>query len=109
MITVRVPDDCIRSQELFVAHSDTSLDRGLEPGERVVIQDARDGGAYAATVVGAEYLVEDTVYQLNVRGRLPHGVAAWVQHTPAGRRVDVVDVLGMLAELKPAATLPVGV
>ncbi len=101
LITLRVPEDSFRSQELFVAHSDVSLERGLEPGERIVVQDARSGGAYAATVAGIDYLLEDTVYTLRLRGRLPHGVAARVPTSALSRSVDVVDVLGMLAELKP--------
>jgi hypothetical protein len=109
MITVRVPEESIRANELFVAHSDISLDRGFEPGERVVVKDARTGGAYAATVADAEYLLEDTVYRLVLRGRLPHGVAAQVPVTQAGRRVDVADVLGMLAELKSEAKVPAGI
>lgn len=109
LITVRMPEESIRSNELFVAHSDISLDRGFEPSERVVVQDAVTGAAYAATVVDAEYLLEDTVYRLTLRGRLPHGVAAQVPVTQAGRPVDVADVLGMLAEIRAGAKEPAGV
>jgi hypothetical protein len=113
MIMLRVPQENIQSRELFVAHSDLSLGRGLEPGERIVVQDARAGGAYAATVVGVDFLVDDTVYRLNLRGRLPHGVAAQVPAPAETDRVDLVDVQGLLGELKselaPADSVTAGV
>ena len=103
MISVRIPGECVRSHELFVAHSDVMLTRGLEPGERIVVHDAREGGAYAATVAGIDFLIDDTVYRLNLRGRLPHGVATQVPVSSRARGVDVVDVLALLGELKQPA------
>jgi len=103
IISLRVPRECVRSHELFVAHSDLSLQRGLEPGERLVIRDARAGGAYVATVAEVEFLMEDTVYRLNLRGRLPHGVAAQAPAARRGDRFDVAEVVDLLAWLRKQA------
>lgn len=100
MISVRIPRESARSHELFVAHSDLELQRGLEPGERLVVQDARAGGAFAATVTDVEFLIDDTVYRLNLRGRLPHGVAAKVPAPRKAQRIEVVDVLELLAWMR---------
>ena len=107
IISLRVPSECVRSHELFVAHSDLTLGRGRDRGERLVIRDARAGGSYAATVAEVEFLMDDTVYRLDLRGRLPHGVAAQVPAPRKPQRFEVVDVLDLLVGLRePQATAP---
>ena len=80
-----------------IHHSVTSLARGLEPGEELVIVDA-DGEYHAAVVTDIAFTLEDTVYVLQTGVRLPEEHArARLEGAdgtgPAG--VDgVVDLIG---------------
>jgi len=89
-----------------VAHSETSLVRGLEYGEPVVLLVAgRDH--YAARVREIEFEPEDTVYVLDLSARLPGDLA---EDRVAGLRPDhdlqlheLVDLLGDLRRMPPTS------
>lgn len=77
-------------------HSRTTLTRGLDPGEELVILDS-DGEYHAAVVVDLAFTLEDTVYVLQTGVRLPeeHAIARLEAHDGARGDVDgVVDLIG---------------
>lgn len=78
-------------------HSATTLTRGLDPGEEVVILDA-DGEYHAAAVVDIAFTLDDTVYVLQTGVRLPEEHARARLESAAGtgpHDVDgVVDLIG---------------
>lgn len=87
-----------------VAHSETSLTRGLEPREPVVLV---VGGKdyYAARVREIEFQPEDTIYVLDLSTRLPGDLA---EERIAGLRAEhdlsmheLVDLLGELRRMPP--------
>lgn len=86
---------------IVIGHSSTSLTRGLDHGEAVVLQTA-DGELHAAQVLDIGFTAEDTVYTLEVGARLPRDLA---HERIAGldpERHDlalheIVDMLGELA------------
>ena len=59
---------------LVVAHSATTLTRGLDLGEAVVLRTA-DGEQHAARVSDIVFELEDTVYTFDVGARLPEHLA----------------------------------
>jgi hypothetical protein len=93
----------------LVAHSETSLRRGLEFGEPVVLWvGGRDH--YAAKVREIEFEIEDTVYTLELGARLPADLAA---ERLAGLTTDqdlelheIVDLLGDLRRMPPTEAPP---
>ena len=106
MLVVEV-DRIVRGPEahtVVVAHSETSLGRGLEYGEPVVLLVAgRDH--YAARVREIQFEPEDTVYVLDLSTRLPGDLA---EERVAGLRPDhdlqlheLVDLLGDVRHLRP--------
>jgi hypothetical protein len=93
----------------LVAHSQTSLQRGLEFGEPVVL---RVGGRdnYAAKVRDIEFEHDDTVYTLDLSVRLPEDLA---EERLAGLTTEsdlelheIVDLLGELRRMPPTQTRP---
>lgn len=89
---------------LVVAHSQTALTRGLEPGESLVLRAGEE--YYAAKVRDYDFEPEDTLYVLDVGGRLPAEIA---RERIAGLSPDasdaelheVVDLLGELRQNPP--------
>jgi hypothetical protein len=86
---------------LVVAHTRTSLTRGLDHGEAVVVRTST-GELHAARVLDIGFEPEDTIYTLDVGARLPEDLA---RERVAGLDADVhdlalhelVDLLGELA------------
>jgi hypothetical protein len=80
-------------------HSATSLTRGLDPGEELVILDA-DGEYHAAVVVDIAFTLEDTVYVLQTGVRLPeeHAIAR-LESADGVRRGDVDGVVDLIGEM----------
>lgn len=88
---------------LVVGHSRTTLSRGLEPRESVVLRTA-DGDHYAGQVRGIEFELEDTVYTFDVGARLPEDLALERVH---GLEADTHDLslhelVDLLGELRGA-------
>jgi hypothetical protein len=86
---------------LVIPHGRTTLDRGLEHGESVVLKTAQ-GEMYAAQVLDIGFEPEDTVYTLHVGARLPKELAEEriAGLDPAVHDLamhELVDLLGQLA------------
>ena len=90
---------------VLVAHSETTLRRGLEFGEEVVV---REAGAdfHAAVVVEIAFELDDTVYTLVLGTRLPPDLARERLEGLDPDRHDLelhelVDLLGDVRHLRP--------
>lgn len=89
-----------RSAQVRVAHSSTTLRHGLEPGEGVILA-TDDGEQHLAVVAAHEYELEDTIYVLEVGGRIPSEMADRLvagAAEPEGEEglTEVVQLLGQL-------------
>jgi len=86
---------------LVIPHGRTSLRRGLDHGESVVLKSAQ-GDLYAAQVLDIGFEPEDTIYTLQVGARLPKELAEEriAGLDPAVHDLalhELVDLLGQLA------------
>ena len=86
---------------LRVPHSTTGLHRGLEHGEEVVVR-TDDGEYHSAQVIGLDFELEDTVYDLRVGSRLPAEMAAErLGDAPLDEETkDVHRIVNMLARMR---------
>ena len=92
--------DSSGSGEFVVSHSDTSLTRGLELDEQVVVVDP-DGEFHAARVVDLEFGLEDTHYVLELGVRLPpENVRDRLNDAPADPSEDLGTLLDLLGRLR---------
>ena len=84
-----------------VLHSETRLERGLDPEESVIILDA-DGGFHAAVVDEVGFTLEDTTYRLRMGVRLPADLAAErLSGSPMSvERSQVHEVADLLGEVR---------
>jgi hypothetical protein len=109
LIEIELTEFTRRSRSLQVAHSATSLTRGLDHGERVLV---RTGGQYrTAVVVDVTFDLEDTCYRLVLGGRVPTAddPLGDITVTPSDARsgrVSVRDVADMLARSGAAHRVP---
>jgi hypothetical protein len=91
--------------EVRASHVRAGLERGLELHEDVVVHCA-DGEFLAATVVGHDFELDDTLYRLELGVRLPLREAAvrlGVEEQDLGERgraIGVQDVLDLLGRLR---------
>lgn len=98
-----------RSRSLVVHHGSTSLGRGLEYGERVLVL---SGGEYrTAVVVDIDFELDDTTYRMVLGGRVPADLVGDQPGDPAGDpavggRVSVRDIADMLARSGAAHRIP---
>ncbi|WP_232678140.1 hypothetical protein [Nocardioides sp. R-C-SC26] len=90
--------EALMDGRVVVRHSDTTLARGLEPGEEIVVLDA-DGELRSAHVVDLDFSLTDTHYVLEVGLRLPEEVAS---RRIEGEQEDagMTELLGLLGELR---------
>lgn len=63
-----------RARTTVVAHTTTVLDRGLEPGEPVLLRD-EDGDVFTAHVADLDFDLDDTRYRLTIGERVDLGDA----------------------------------
>lgn len=97
-----------RAGSLLVSHTTTSLSRGLEPGESVLV---RDGQAfYLATVHDISFDLTDTHYRLELGAPMDAAEVVAVRRealvadagdTPS--RVDIPELLALLRAARPLA------
>jgi hypothetical protein len=96
-----------RAGSLLVAHSDTTMTRGLEPGESVVVRDGLGGGFLMATVRDISFDLTDTHYRLELGAAVSAAeadlLAAETARTPAAH--EEIDLGGVLALLHQAREL----
>lgn len=109
-LEVELPDFVLRRRSLQVSHvASGSLERGLEPGELVLLHD-RVRGFWAARVADLDFELADTVYRLDIGVRLS---AAEASELALGRREaaapgpvskqELLDLLGRLRGLTSTA------
>ncbi|MGA8257636.1 MAG: hypothetical protein WB767_13760 [Nocardioides sp.] len=88
---------------LVVHHTRTTLDRGLELGEDVVLLDV-EGQFRSGTVVDVDFTLDDTIYQIELGVRLPsEAAAARLTNAPEAiptAGVSVNSVLDLLGDLR---------
>lgn len=101
-ITVTLSPFTRRSRSLSVSHRAHHLDRGLEPGEHVLIHDPVADEHFNAVVADIHLDLDDTAYRLTVGGRITAVEAAeWM--APADLDEDALttrDIVDLLAELR---------
>lgn len=94
-----------RSRSVAVRHTDTTLTRGLEPREQVLVHDP-SVGYYAATVADIDFEPADTIYRLELGVRLSDQEATERALRPvvAGAApVTRQDLLDLLRDLRSGA------
>lgn len=93
-----------RAGSVLVAHSDTTLGRGLEPGERVLVRD-RGVGYRLATVRDISFELTDTHYRFELGAEVSTEEAALIACEPraAASAVGLGDVLALLHEARALA------
>ncbi|HET6151310.1 MAG TPA: hypothetical protein VFE15_00040 [Marmoricola sp.] len=112
LIEIELTEFTRRSRSLEVAHSTTSLSRGLEHGERVLVR--ADGQYRTAVVADVTFDLEDTCYRLVLGGRIAtleaeDRLLGEITVTPSdveSSRVSVQDVADMLARSGAAHRIP---
>lgn len=111
VIDVELSDFTLRARSLLVSHVATTLARGLEPGEQVVLRD-RGRGHFTAYVADIGFEPGDTVYRLRLGVRLTEQEAderLRRQPVAGGSSLTKQDVLDLLGELRAAGrTVPAG-
>lgn len=91
-----------RAGSVLVSHTATGLDRGLEPGERLLVRD-RDGSHLMATVRDISFDLTDTLYRLELGAAVDADETALLlseapltEEAAAAGAVDLTDVLALL-------------
>jgi hypothetical protein len=107
LIEIELSEFTRRSRSLVLAHSDSGLDRGLEYGERVLVN---TGAEYRTAVVAdIDFTLEDTQYRLVLGGRVPPELVEEKVGTSApavSGRVSVHDIADMLARSGATHRIP---
>lgn len=89
-----------RSRSVLVAHGATTLDRGLEPGETVLIRDGES--LRAATVADVTFELTDTHYRLELGRELDAAESAALAGAArsASPAVDTLELVALLREAR---------
>jgi hypothetical protein len=93
----------LRSRSLLVGHVGSGLTQGLEPGQHVLVHDEAAGLHHTAVVADIDFELEDTVYRLELRGRITATEAAeWLQpaHERPADRLTTADIAELLETLR---------
>jgi hypothetical protein len=103
-IEVELSDFTLRARSMLVSHVATSLARGLEPGEHVLLHD-RARGHFSASVADVGFEPADTLYRIRIGVRLTDEEAGERRRRETASAVDGLtkqDVLDLLGELRSA-------
>jgi hypothetical protein len=88
-----------RAGSMEVAHSTTVLERGLEPGERVLVRDGEEH--LIATVCDISFDLTDTHYRLELGATVAApDVAMLLAETAGSGPMILGDVLGLLHDAR---------
>lgn len=91
-----------RAASMQVAHSATTLTRGLEPGERILVRDGEEH--FVATVRDISFDLTDTHYRLELGAHVAReDVDMLLSESPAAGPTDLGDVLDLLREARQLA------
>jgi len=96
-IVLPIEGRSVTGRRLRVAHSAAALPRGLEPEEYVVLRDADLDRRFLGRVVGIEFDLEDTYYDVQVDGALAAAVADRYVDDDFVETQGVAALLGELA------------
>jgi hypothetical protein len=90
---------------VVVAHSQTSLQRGLELGEEVVL--ATGEHFHSARVRDIDFELDDTVYTLDLGGRLPADLARERAEglDPERHDIEMHELIDLLGDLRHLGTV----
>lgn|GEM_PF-6298846 len=107
-LDLRLSEFTRRAGSLSVAHSDTTLSRGLEAGEAVLVRDGLGGGRLVATVRDISFDLTDTHYRLELGATLTGAEADILASepapgAPASAEVDLGEVLALLRRARELA------
>lgn len=90
-----------RSRSLGVSHRDLGLDRGLEPGEHLVVHDPVADEHFTAVVTDLGFELADTTYRLEIGTRITAAEAAECVGPPTeDDRFTTQDIVALLAALR---------
>jgi hypothetical protein len=90
-----------RSRSLAVSHTGTGLQRGLEPGEHLVVHDPEADEHFTALVADIAFELTDTSYRLEIGTRITAAEAADCVAPPtAEERLTTQHIVALLAELR---------
>ena len=110
-LDVTLTDFTLRARSLLVSHMGSSLARGLERGEELVVR-AAGRGWFSAYVADIGFEPADTVYRVEIGVRLTAEEAGERLHrqaAPAAGSLTKQDVLDLLGGLRAAGrTVPAG-
>ncbi|MFS3127410.1 hypothetical protein ACLM5J_03290 [Nocardioides sp. Bht2] len=107
LIGIEMSELTRRSRSLLLNHSDLALERGLEPGERVVLWDSISGDYHSGTVADIDFSERDTHYRFEIGIRLPEELALdRITGMPStSRTLEPHDVVNLLQQLREAAPM----
>lgn len=102
LIAIEMAELTRRSRSILLNHSDLALDRGLEPGERVVLWDAVSGDYHSGTVLDIDFTLDDTTYRFDIGIRLPDelALARLTGVVSAGHQISTQQVIELLDGLR---------
>ncbi|WP_110206936.1 hypothetical protein [Nocardioides daejeonensis] len=105
LIGIEMSEFTRRARSILLNHSDLALDRGLEPGERVVLWDALSGDYHSGTVADIDFSLEDTHYRFEIGIRLPEDLALdRITGMPSSSRgLGTREVFALLQQLRADA------
>ncbi|MDQ6523528.1 hypothetical protein RB608_07965 [Nocardioides sp. LHD-245] len=90
-----------RSRSLGVSHTDLGLDRGLEPGEHLLVHDPVADEHFTAVVGDIAFELAETSYRLEIGTRITAAEAAERLGPPSDDgRLTTQDIVALLAALR---------
>ena len=91
---------------VVVAHSHTGLNRGLDHGEALILV-AEDGEHHVARVTDIDFELDDTIYTIELGGRIPADLARQraAGLDPAKHDLPLQDIIDLLHGLRRHAAL----
>ena len=102
------PTELLRGPDgrtVLVAHSQTSLGRGLDHGEAVMLR-VEDGEFHVARVTDISFEPDDTVYTFELGGRIPEDLARERAEglDPARDDLELHEIVDLLGDLRDQGT-----
>lgn len=90
-----------RCRSLRVSHAASGLERGLEPGEHLLLHDPAADQHFTAVVADIAFEADDTSYRLEIGTRItPAEAAERLAPSAEGERLTLPDIVALLAQLR---------
>lgn len=91
----------LRSRSVGLSHATTSLPRGLDLGEHVLLHDPATRTHYTGIVADIDFSLDDTHYRIELGTRITAAEAQqWLEPDTATSRVTAGDVARLLSSLR---------